>query len=142
MDWKVEAEEKLRRYNAMCAAVASIPQEIRRLQIASYSLGSPGAEPSGGSKKIRGREERMLNNMAHRQELKWRLEQAKQWLEVTERAMRCLNADERQILEQLYIRQDKGGLDYLCRELGLEKSSVYRRREQALNRFATALYGV
>lgn len=142
MDWKREAEEKLRRYDAMRAAVASIPQEIRRLQIAAYSLRGLGNEQGTNSKNLRSEEDQMLDNLAYQQELKWKLEQAKKWLDVTERAMKCLNWEDRQILDRLYVRADKGGLENLCRELGVEKSSIYRRRDQALNRFTTALYGV
>lgn len=33
-------------------------------------------------------------------------------------------------------------MDRLCEELGLEKATVYRRRDAALRHFTLALYGV
>jgi hypothetical protein len=33
-------------------------------------------------------------------------------------------------------------MDRLCQELDLEQSSIYRKRDQALRRFTTALYGI
>ena len=35
MNWKNEAMEKLRQYDAMCLAADNIPQEIRRLEAAA-----------------------------------------------------------------------------------------------------------
>ena len=53
----------------------------------------------------------------------------------------ALNEDERLILQRLYLYPQKGAIDRLCNELGLEQSSVYRKRDQALSRFTVAIYG-
>lgn len=141
VNWKQEATEKLRKYDAMRMAVQNIPQEIRRLQIAAGALKSMQADGAPGGGNLRGKEDQIINNLAHRQELAWNLEQAKCWLEVTDRAMHCLLPEEKQILHRLYVQPDKSAMEQLCRELGVEQSSVYRRRDRALERFAVALYG-
>ena len=126
MDWKREAKDKLRRYDAMRTAAINLPRQIRSLQVAACDYQEA---------------DQLMNNMAFRQELRWQLEQVKQWLDVTERAMGCLNREERQILNQLYVRRERGGVDSLCQDLQVERSTVYRRSDKALFRFATALYG-
>ena len=142
MNWKTEAKEKLRRYDAMRLATINIPQEIQRLEIDAQSIRSArtdGTPVRGGGSK---REDAMLNNILHRQELAWTLEQAQAWLRITDRALTALNGQEKLILTRLYIYPEKGGLERLCKELDMETSSVYRHRDQALKRFTMALYGI
>ena len=142
MNWKTEAKEKLRRYDAMRLATINIPQEMHRLEIDAQSIRSSRTDATpvqgGGSK----REEALLNNILHRQELAWTLEQAQAWIRITDRALTCLTNQEKQILTRLYIYPEKGGLERLCKELDMETSSIYRHREQALKRFTMALYGI
>ena len=45
------------------------------------------------------------------------------------------------MLLRFYMHPERGNVERLCGELGLEKSAVYDRREKALRRFTLALYG-
>ena len=141
MNWKTEAVDKLRKYDAMRQAVLNLPIEIKRLQLEAQSLRSmqltsAPVKGSGGN-----REDALLNNLAHRQELQWSLEQAKGWLKITDRALTTLTQEEKLVLHRLYIYPEKGALERLCAELGVENSSIYRKRDKALQRFTLALYG-
>ena len=142
MNWKVEAKEKLRRYDAMRLATVNIPQEIQRLEVDAQSIraaktDAPVVKSSGGN-----REDALLNNILHRQELVWTLQQAQFWLQTTERALSALTPQEKLILHRLYIYPEAGAVERLCKELGMESSSVYRRRDKALKHFTLAYYGV
>ena len=77
----------------------------------------------------------------NRQELQWRLEQAQNWLACTDRALAVLSKEEKLVLHRFYISPEKGSIERLCNELGLESSSVYRKRDKALRHFTVALYG-
>jgi len=141
MNWKAEAMEKLRKYDAMRQATQNIPEEITRLELAARSIRSArtdGTAVKGGGSK---REEMLLNNLVHRQELEWTLEQAQCWLTTTDRALSVLSPEEKLVLQRFYIYPERGSVDRLCSELGVEQSSVYRKRDKALHRFTTALYG-
>lgn len=141
MNWKSEAMEKLRRYDAMRTASFNIPTEIQRLQIAACATKGANADSTpvkGGGNR---REEMLMNNLVHRQELQWTLDQTRCWLDVTDRALKTLTKEERQILQRLYICPERGAVERLCKELDLEQSSVYRHRDRALQKFAIALYG-
>ena len=142
MNWKAEAKEKLRRYDAMRLATGNIPQEIQRLEVDAQSIraaktDAPVVKSSGGN-----REDALLNNILHRQELVWTLQQAQFWLQTTERALSALTPQEKLILHRLYIYPEAGAVERLCKELGMESSSVYRRRDKALKHFTLAYYGV
>lgn len=142
MNWKQEAIEKLRRYDAMRLATINIPQELERLEIDIQSIRSAktdSAPVEGGGNR---REEALINNILHRQELEWTLQQAQLWLQTTDRALTALSNVEKQILHRLYIYPQKGGLERLCTELGMETSSIYRHRDKALKHFTLAYYGI
>lgn len=141
MRWKDEAMEKLRRYDAMGMAQQNIAREIDRLkeQAVAIRRADPEATPvrsSGGRY-----DEELMNNIVKRQELAWTLKQVKLWLANTERGLLALNEEERLILQRLFLYPEKGALERLCMELGMEQSTVYRKRDQALERFTIALYG-
>ena len=141
MKWKNEAIEKLRRYDAMRQALQNIPEEISRLKADACALRGATTDTTpvkGGGNR---REEALINNLVERQELEWSLKQVKRWLLTTDRGLNALLPDERLILQRLYLYPERGALERLCNELGVEQSSVYRKRDQALHRFTVALYG-
>ena len=142
MNWKSEAVEKLRQYDAVCCAVRSLPDEIHELEYAARSLRSPTADKPRGRSGPNAREDALMNNLVLCQELKHRLDVSRLRMERTAGALKILSPEERRILELLYIRPEVGNLHALCQELQLEQSSVYRRRDQALRNFTAALYGV
>ena len=133
--------EKLRRYDAMRMARSNIPREIDRLKEEARTIrrADPERTPvrGGGSRH----DEMLLNNIAQRQELAWTLKQVKHWLANTERGLMALDEEERLVLQRLYLYPEKGAIERLCVELGVEQSSVYRKRDQALERFTVAMYG-
>lgn len=142
MDWKKEAIDKLRIYDARKNALTSIPQEIQRLEDAFSGIRSASADGTPVCGSGSGREDMLLSNIAHRDELRRSLRQAKTTVAIVERGLAVLDAEERLVLDRFYIHPARGNADRLCEELGIEKASVYRRKESALRRFTIALYGV
>ena len=142
MNWKREAADKLRNYEAHKQAIESIPKEIKRLE-SSYagirSATTDGTPVSGGGNT---REDVMLSNIVHRDELKRRLKEARLWVSMVDKALAILDDEERLVLDKFYIHQSKGAVDALCGQLNIERATVYRRRDNALRRFTIALYGV
>lgn len=141
MKWKNEAMEKLRKYDVMRQALRNIPAEIERLQADACDLRGVAMDKTPVKGGGGHREEALINNFVQRQELKLTLEQVKRWLHVTDRGLLALTEEERLVLQRLYLYPEKGAIDRLCNELGVEQSSVYRKRDQALERFTIAMYG-
>lgn len=141
MNWKYEAVEKLKEYNAKKLSLRSIPEEIRRLESEMQSIRSATADGTpvigGGS----GREDRYLSNIVQREELERSLEQAKMWVALVDAGLDTIGHEERMILDRFYINPAKGNVDRLCGELGVEKPTVYRRKDAALRHFTICLYG-
>lgn len=141
MNWKNEAMDRLRKYSAMCLAVDNIPQEIRRLEEAATAIRSARTDGSRVQASGNRREEILLDNMMSRQELCWQLDQTKGWLTSMNKALSVLTPEEKLVLQRFYIYPEKGSVERLCQELGVENSSAYRKRDKALRRFTIALYG-
>lgn len=142
MNWKREAADKLKNYEAHKQALECLPKEIRRLESAYTGIRSAttdGTPISGGGNT---REDSMLSNIVHRDELKRRLKEARLWVAQVDKALAVLDDEERLVLDRFYIHRAKGAVEALCESLNLEKSAVYDRRDKALRHFTLALYGI
>lgn len=141
MNWKKEAIEKLKEYNARKQAITSIPMEIAQLESAVRGIRSASADGAAISGGGSGREDMLLSNICKREELKRSLAVAKVWVSQVDAAMGVLNQEERLILDRFYINPARGNVDRLCGELNVEKSQVYARKDAALRHFTIGLYG-
>ena len=141
MNWKAEAKDKLKKYDAMMMATINIKENIARLEAEYTAIRSASTDsvPVAGGTSMR--EDAIINNITERQELKLALQSATAWVKIVNRGLECLQSEEKTILQRLYIYPEKGAVRRLCEELGVESSSIYRRRDQALLTFTLALYG-
>ena len=142
MNWKLEAMEKLQRYDAMRQAEMNLPEEIKRLEAEAYSLRGKNMESTPVKTRGCRPEDILLSNLVQRQELASALEKTIRWLQITDRALSALTPEEKLILHRLYIYPERGSVDRLCGELNVEQSSIYRKRDKALRKFTIALYGM
>ena len=128
MNWRNEALEKLKKYDAMRQAAENIPQEIDRISGELRTV--PHSE-----------QDRRMELAATKQELEIAMNQTNLWLSVVSRGLEALPPDEKLVLLWLYVRPSADSMSRLCQELCLEQSSIYRKRKIALERFTLALYG-
>lgn len=141
MNWKYEAIDKLKQYEAKKQALNSIPMEIDRLELAMKSIRSATADGTPVSGGGSGREDMYLSNIVHREELERALEQAQKWVDLVDAGLEILSEEERLVLDRFYINPAKGNVDRLCGELNVEKSQVYNKKDAALRHFTICLYG-
>lgn len=142
MDWKREAADKLRCYEARRTSLERAREEMRRLEgdmVRIRSAAADGTPVSGGTC---GREDAMVSNITRRGELKVAMRTAAAWVRAVDGALAVLDEEERRTLDRFYIHRAKGNVERLCDELHLEKSRVYELKDKALRRFTLALYGV
>lgn len=140
MDWKNEAKERLKVYNAKKQAIESISNEIARLENQFGSLQSVTTVTVNGGVHLN--EDAFLSNIVLRKELDKRLEDAQMWVDTTEKALSKLDDEERLVLEMFFIRWKQGNIQQLCYDLHVEQATVYRRRDAALRHFTLTLYGI
>ena len=142
MNWKLEAKEKLQSYPTRRASVTSLKNELRRLEYEAEGLKSPTLRAESVRQSHSAWDDRIVDNLVHRKELEQRLRETELWLGTVDGALSALTEQERLVLRRMYMEPGRGNLDRLCEELELEKSMVYRRRDGALERFTSALYGI
>ena len=141
MEWKYEAIDILRNYEARQRALVNIPAEIERLSIEYEKIISAkkdGMPIKGGSNS---RDDTLISNIAQRDILERNYKLTQKAVKNIARALSVLNEEETLILQRLYISAHKGGITRLCDELHVERASVYRKRDKALRHFTIAYYG-
>lgn len=141
MNWKIEAIEKLKQYEAKKRALTNLPTEIERLESEMEGIRSSISE-SGLSGSGRGRrDDAYLTNIVYRAELGRLLEQAEKWVALVDAGLEILNAEERLILDRFYIHSEKGAAERLAGDLRIDIKTVYRRKDAAIRHFTLSLYG-
>ena len=139
--WKYDVKELLTRYRLRQSAVETLPLELRRLELESdgRAAASDTTPVQGGGTVI---EDRMLSNITRRENTARALNEARLEVERLEAALGELTADEYRALELMYIDRQRGSVERLREELGLEdERSVYKRADRALRKLTIALYG-
>lgn len=139
--WRDQAIEELQLYNAKKQALVNIPQQIAELESSIASVRSPSADivsvRGGGGK----RDDAYLNNIVKRDSLKTSLEAAQRAVDRIESALLTVTEDERKMLERFYIIPERGAAKRLAMDMGIDEQTVYRRKDDALYKFKTAMYG-
>lgn len=139
--WKFKAIDKLRDYPLKAAAIQSLQEELQRLELEATNIRSAAADATpvqgGGST----REDKLLSNIIHRDEIKRMIAGAKLACNVVNTSLAALDAAERDLLTDM-LHRISGGTPRIAEMMGLDERSVYRRADRALRRFVIALYGV
>lgn len=135
------ARKLLNSYTGSLAALDTLPDQIRILELGFASIRSATTDQTpvqGGGNK---REEALNSNILKREELERRLEHAQLTVRIVERAMETLNNEDRRLLEIKYIYRQRNATERLRREYCFaDKRSVYKIVDRALERFALAAY--
>ncbi|MEG2096774.1 MAG: hypothetical protein RRY65_01250 [Pseudoflavonifractor sp.] len=142
MDWKREAIDKLKCYEAKKTSIDRTAEEIRRLEDDTTRIRSAVTDSTPVSGGTSTREDMLVNNIARREELHLARKDAVRWVKLVDGALGVLDEEEKLLLDRFYIHRAQGNIDRLCGELCLEKTRVYERKDAALRHFTLALYGV
>ena len=140
--YKDMAIQELSRHRALQSSLCTLPEQIARLE---QSLTDPVSvlgrgEPVRGS-GYGGAQDRLADGMARKIRMERSLACARQAVSSVETAMEALTEPERMVLREFYIDRERGHMDRLCQELGVEEAAVYRLKNKALRRFTLAMYG-
>ena len=137
--WKDLAKSELEMYPAKKEALTTIPERLRELESAFVSIGSPSADKvavQGG-----GGNDKALNNIVQRESLFRNYAEVLAFTARVERGLAVLTEDENEILRRCFIHPERGAVERIAQAKGLDKSTVYRMRDDALRKFTMAMYG-
>ena len=139
MRWKTVAIDELKRLEAVRNSLEVLPELIERQEIAIKRIRT--SDPSKVVGTGCGNRDELLSAIVYRDELKLRLKENRKSVDAIDKSLDTLANDEYLILDICYIHPRKNGIDMLCEELCIERSAVYERRNKALEKFTTTLYG-
>lgn len=145
INWKKIWEEilkmELSRHLVRREAIQNIRMKIEELESDYSRLRAAQSDASpvqGGGSSM---EDRLINNIALRDNLKNRLDYTfKQWNRI-ERALKRLTVEQQKIIYGFYIDRPENYRQILCEELGIEQSELYRQKDQAMEILVLMLYG-
>ena len=141
MDWKVEAINKLKYYDAKRQALQSIPMELQQLESQMSGIRGVKTDRITVTGYRSTPENRLMDCIVEKEELQRNYTQTKLWVEMVSEALDTLTEEERKLLERFYISDDRGAAEDLAAELYIDRKTVYHRKDAALWKFTVALYG-
>ena len=141
LNWKKEAVNDLRTYPQRKESIENIRERIKVLEEQFTSLKgiSTDTPVMGGMSR---QEEKMLDNISERERLSSSLKIAENLVKLTEKGLEVLNEREIRVIRGLYFEKSENNVERLCRQLNVEKSTLYRIKDTALAKFTRTLYGV
>ena len=142
LDWKREAADELRNYQNRKLAITNIAGQINDLRREITSIRSASADGSPVAGGSNGRDDALVNNIVKRERLEEALRLTENRVQRVEHAMNQISERDRCVLQRFYITPCIGGVERLCRELAIEKTTAYRWKDCALRNFTITMYGL
>lgn len=140
MDWKAEAIESLRNYEAKKQALITIPLQIAEIESSIARLHSRIGIASNEGGGIAD-DEKLIGCIVKKEELRMCLERTQLFVDAVDSALSILSPNDRHILTVMYINRETGYKEHLMLELGIEERGLYKRVRRILQRFIYAMYG-
>lgn len=142
MDWKREAEHELKQYAGRCRALKNIKlrhQALKEEMTTLKGVSTDRIPVRGGASRM---EDALVNNIVERQRLELTYKFTHKLVDLTKQGLDALEPQERDLLRRFYVDESKYTADQLCEELHLERSRVYKLKDQALYKFTINMYGI
>lgn len=136
MDWRICAEDDLRRYKQMKIGLINSKD---RLQLVSEAIRSPKTSLGERSKRM---ESELINAFVEKERLTANINSAERMINIIERGLASLSEEDRRLLEKFYMSNSPTKMRHLSEEFGYEARTLYRKRERALTNFTIAMYGL
>lgn len=142
MNWQKEAINDLRQYYARKQSLENMAERKLALEEKFKAIKcamSDSTPVMGGASRI---EDNMLNNIVERQKIDLNTEATSRLVKITERGLSGLNDQQRLVLEKFYMDRYPNHVERLSESLCVEKSQVYRLKDEALYSFTVSMFGL
>lgn len=136
MDWKKIVIETLEDHGPRKCATEGIPIELHLIDC-EMEITRKAVANGLAAEAV---EDIQLFRIMMKRELEWALIQAKQRVAEVEKALNMLDPAERIVLDKLYIQPEAISISRLSKEMCMAVSTMYRKRDVALRKFAIAMY--
>ena len=141
MDYRLLAQEELKSLPMLASASENTAMELEEIRLKLRSMKNMRDYYEETRKEVHAGDERLLALQSQKSELQLRLRQTQLRMMRIGRALDVLSDEERRLLTECYVRRENTPED-IMEVIGVEKSSFYRMRGEALERFTRAMFGV
>ena len=141
MDYRLLAQEELESLPMLASASTNAALELEEIKLKLRSMKSTKGFYEETRKDAQAGDERLLALKSQKDELQLRLRQTRLRMNRIGRALDVLSDEERKLLTECYVIRENTPED-IMEVIGVEKSSFYRMRGEALERFTRAMFGV
>ncbi len=141
MDYRLLAQEELKSLPMLASASENTAMELEEIRLKLRSIKNMQDYYEETRKEVHAGDERLLALQSQKSELQLRLRQTQLRMMRIGRALDVLSDEERRLLTECYVRRENTPED-IMEVIGVEKSSFYRMRGEALERFTRAMFGV
>lgn len=143
LDKRSAAVEALKDYDSMKFIIDHTDDEIKAAYQKMGGVSSPQYDGMPHSHNPQAGEDRIIKGIEEINVLKERYRQAVEYMEWFVPAWNELTGDERYVLETFYSDTDSqtNAVYEICDHFGIERSSAYNRKNRALGKLVTLLYG-
>lgn len=143
LDTRKAAIAALQDYAAMDNIIETTDEQIKHSYADATSPASPRLDGTPPSGDLHAGEARIAATLDRIDIYRARYKQAVQYMDWFLPAWELLSEDDRFVLEAFFLtdgtREDS--IDHVCSHFYVERDTAYRKKNRALDRFATALYG-
>lgn len=143
LDKRSAAVDVLKDYSSMRFIIDHTDDEIKAAYEKMSGISSPQFDGMPHSHNLQAAEDRIIKGIEEIDVLKERYRQAVEYMAWFRPAWEELTEDERYVLETFYSDVDSqtNAVYDICDHFGIERSSAYNKKNRALGKLVTLLYG-
>lgn len=143
LDKRSAAVDALKDYSSMRFIIDHTDDEIKAAYEKMSGVSSPQFDGMPHSHNLQAAEDRIIKGIEEIDVLKERYRQAVEYMAWFRPAWEELTEDERYVLETFYSDVDSqtNAVYDICDHFGIERSSAYNKKNRALGKLVTLLYG-
>ena len=135
MNWISESVADLRLYGQRKRFLENVDNQLIWLEndfAALKGCATDSEAVDGGASRS---EDHLLNNIVKRDKLRQNKELAEKFVQTIERTLYLLPRQQQEILTEFFIDRSKGHIERLMDKYHIERSHVYRLKDEALRNF-------
>ena len=140
LDKRAAAIKAIGDYENMQFIIQNTKDSIEVEQDRMVGVGSPNMDGMPHAHNPQAGEERILDGLEKIDILKDRYRQAVEYMSWFQPAWDGLTEDDKYVLECFY-QTENSEVNLICEHFGIERSSAYNRKNRALDKLVTRLYG-
>lgn len=141
MDFRHEAEYDLRNLNAKRKAVDNLKEQISILESEADGMHgiSTAAPVKGGMSRA---EEKLVNAISKKIALEKALKVTEDLVLIVEKTLEQMEEVQKELLDVFFVNPRYMAVDYIMEKYHIERPTVYKWRQNAIEQYARIMYGV